>query len=123
VKVVVITGSRYWTRPGPITDAIQGADLVIHGCARGADELAGLAAQSEQLDELVFRAHWHDGGKAAGPARNERMALCAQKLRSQGHAVHCCAFPLEDSRGTWDCVRRMREHEVPVTVFGESEVR
>jgi len=123
MRVVVITGSRYWTHQRPIQDAVQGADLVMHGCARGADQIAGMAAQYLQIDELVFRARWKPDGKAAGPRRNERMAAWAAHLRDGGHDVRCYAFPLRESVGTVDCIARMRVHGILTTVFGESEGR
>ena len=131
MRVVVITGSRKWSERWPIARVIQGthllrptpANLVIHGDAPGADAVAHAVALDVEIDVLTVPAHWRTLGKAAGPARNERLLHWAYALRGQGHDVRCYAFPLRGSRGTWDCVERMRKHDVPVTVYGESEVR
>lgn len=123
MRVVVITGSRDWRDAGAIYKAVQGADLVMHGGARGADGLAEAAAEYLQIDTLVMRAKWSGKGKSAGPERNERMARKARELIDAGHEVQCFAFPGPRSVGTWDCVRRMRTHGIRTTVYGESEVR
>lgn len=121
MRVVVVTGSRRWRLSDPIRNALLGAELVIHGGALGADMVAHNAAMELELDVLVLCARWRRLGKAAGPERNERMAVRAQELASAGHDVHCYAFPLSGSRGTWDCVRRMREQGIATTVYGSNE--
>jgi hypothetical protein len=132
MRVVVITGSRKWSDRWPIARVIGGthltrhtaANLVIHGGAKGADAIAHAVALDYEIEVLTVPARWNAIGKdKAGPARNERMLRWAFMLASQGHDVHCYAFPLSGSRGTWDCVQRMRKHGVPTTVHGESEVR
>jgi hypothetical protein len=130
MRVVVITGSREWSDRWPIARVIASgrphefANLVIHGGAKGADAIAHSVALDHEIEVLTVPARWKAIGKShAGPARNERMLRWAFMLASQGHDVHCYAFPLSGSRGTWDCVERMRKHEIPTTVHGESEVR
>ena len=123
MRVVIITGSRHWARQPPIAAAIAAADMVMHGGARGADEVADRVARSLSLDRLVMPAHWADAGAAAGPQRNERMAARAAALAAEGHEVQCFAFPLPDSVGTWDCVERMRKHGIPVTVYRHEQWR
>ncbi|HEV7717192.1 MAG TPA: hypothetical protein VGO53_16460 [Steroidobacteraceae bacterium] len=126
MRVVVITGSREWTERLPISIVVALADLVIHGGARGADTLAERAAAQLQIDTLTLRAKWT---KAANPAkvdkwagfeRNERMAKHAAELSAMGDDVQCFAFPLGESRGTRDCIARMRKHGVKTTVYGEA---
>lgn len=53
---------------------------VIHGAARGADELAHAAATSRGLDIEQFPADWQTLGKAAGPERNRRMLASGADL-------------------------------------------
>lgn len=48
-------------------------DVVIHGDAPGADQLAGQWARSHGITELKFPADWNKHGKAAGPIRNSIM--------------------------------------------------
>lgn len=126
MRVVVITGSREWTERVPIQSALLGADLVIHGGARGADKLAERAAEHLQIDTLTLRAKWTKTAspakvdKWAGFERNERMAKHAAELSAMGDDVQCFAFPLWKSPGTRDCIARMRRHGVKTTVYGEA---
>lgn len=46
---------------------------VIHGCARGADTLAGWWARARRLPVHAFPADWERYGKAAGMIRNRAM--------------------------------------------------
>lgn len=47
--------------------------VLIEGCARGADQLAGLWADARGIRHLKFPADWHGLGRKAGPIRNEQM--------------------------------------------------
>jgi hypothetical protein len=89
--------------------------VVIHGGAKGADEMAGWWAGNDDIEVQVFPADWGKDGKAAGPIRNARMAL----LLDPGDRVF--AFldkPLKESRGTADMVRRAEARPgVSVIVF------
>lgn len=91
-------------------------ESVIHGGAKGADEMAGWWAGSNDIEERVFPADWNKDGKAAGPIRNARMAL----LLDPGDRVFAFVDkPLGQSRGTADMVRRAEaRQEVSVIVFG-----
>lgn len=119
MRVVVITGSRNWTDRKAIQAALEGADLLIHGGARGADLLAQDVALGASMDVLLVPANWKQYGKSAGMARNSRIAMWASRLRNQGYDVVCYAFPMPDSRGTWDCVEKVRAFGIPTTVHGE----
>lgn len=130
MRVVVITGSREWTDRGPIARVIRGlhlsqpveANLVIHGGCSGADAIAHDVARGLETEVLTVPARWKAiGRRYAGPARNERMLRWAYMLACQGHDVECFAFPLPGSRGTCDCVRRMRAHGIRTTVYGSEE--
>ena len=48
--------------------------LVVHGGASGADTGGAAWAQNRGLSVQVFAADWKALGRAAGPARNRRMA-------------------------------------------------
>lgn len=56
-----------------------------------------------------FPANWKELGKRAGPVRNQRMVDAGADV--------CLAFPTVESRGTWDCVRRVEAAGIPVKVF------
>lgn len=61
-------------------------DLVIHGGASGADNIAGRWAFLAGIREYVFGADWATHGKAAGPIRN-------QKMLDEGKPNLVVAFP------------------------------
>lgn len=73
---VIVCGSRSWTDRGRIQERLaqlpRGA-VVVHGCARGADRLAGDAAHTLGLTVEEHPAHWSQG-RFAGIVRNEKMA-------------------------------------------------
>lgn len=73
---VLITGSRNWTDREVIKYHL--ADLpadttVIHGAARGADQLADSVARELGFEVIAVPADWTLHGRAAGPIRNQRM--------------------------------------------------
>jgi len=73
---------------------------LIHGGARGADQLAGRWARSGVLgasNVQVFEADWNKYGASAGPVRN-------QKMLDEGQPALVVAFP--GGAGTRDMVGR-----------------
>lgn len=139
VRRVLITGSRDWTNRRTVwlalhveTQDLRSGDalVVVHGeCPTGADRLAKRwveVAQQHEADhhaaQLACHVHeeshpadWESYGKAAGHIRNGWMV-------DQGADV-CLAFPLPQSKGTFDCMRKAKKGGIPVKVFtpfGES---
>lgn len=86
-----------------------GMDLLIHGAARGADSLAGAAANTLGVPVAEYPANWARDGLSAGPRRNELM------LRQRPDMV--LWFP--GGNGTAHMVRIARREGVP-TVAGAS---
>ena len=75
---------------------------IVHGAARGADELAGVAARSLGFLISSYPADWKGLGRRAGVVRNQRML-------DEEDVSLVLAFPkgdLPDSKGTADMVRR-----------------
>ena len=73
---VLVCGSRDWTDQEAIVNriALLPSDaVVVHGGARGADRIAGAAAEILGHEVKVFRADWNKYGKAAGILRNLQM--------------------------------------------------
>jgi hypothetical protein len=64
-------------------------------------------------------ALWRTQGAPAGPIRNGILVEICRGLRGGGRIVHCHAFPLEDSVGTYDCLRLAREAGFPYRVHGD----
>lgn len=110
-------GSRDWTDDHPIEAVIEGiaynwSDVhIIHGNARGADQLAREIAAVAEHDPIVesFPAHWHTYGRAAGPIRNQRMLDAGADL-----VVAFSDIPI--TKGTQDMVDRAKKAGVPVWV-------
>lgn len=92
---------QYHAKHGPI-------EVVIHGCARGADLLAKEWAHARGIAELPFLPDWKGRGKAAGPIRNQQML-------DEGRPTVVIAFP--GGNGTADMVRRAREAGITTHVL------
>lgn len=54
--------------------------LIVSGGASGADRLGEQLAKKHRLAVKVFPADWKQHGKAAGPIRNQEMAIFADGL-------------------------------------------
>jgi len=77
---VIICGSRDWTDEALIDLFIEGLHeihgqflTIVHGAARGADEIAGRLAEARGIPTEAFPADWTNLGKAAGHIRNKQM--------------------------------------------------
>jgi hypothetical protein len=76
---VIFCGSRNWRSWHPILNAMlelatEHPDMVvIHGGARGADEMVDNYAHKLGLTVEAFPADWQGRGRAAGPIRNRQM--------------------------------------------------
>lgn len=77
---------------------------IIHGNAKGADELADEWAAGK-VETLTFTPLWKEHGNAAGPLRN-------QKMLEEGKPDLVVAFP--GKRGTADMVRRAKRAGIPL---------
>ncbi len=121
---ILVCGSRTWTDGGRIAENLlrlvvnQSVPLctVIHGGARGADMLAGVAALKLGLDMRVFPADWKRYGRAAGAIRNQQML-------DEGKPDIVLAFWDGKSRGTMDMVNRARKAHVEVRLVTEEPTR
>jgi hypothetical protein len=96
MRVLVTGGRRYADQVAVFTvldrlDERVGIDAVIHGAARGADELAGMWARAHNVPEAARAADWDKYGDKAGSIRNHLML----KEEKPGVVV---AFP--GNRGT-----------------------
>lgn len=137
MRIAVITGSRRWTDPHPIADALLGADGLIVGDATGADQLALMLALESDVIPYVYCASpkradqlramkraigvtlvcdWRVLRGKAGSTRNAAMVARAQQERHAGVHVTCHAFPLVQSVGTWDCVRQLEDAGFTVAI-------
>lgn len=90
-QVMSEASSEFGSKDDPVT--------VIHGGARGADDLAGQWAELNDLAVEVYPANWKADGKAAGPIRNSRML-------TDGKPDLVIAFP--GGRGTADMISKAK---------------
>ena len=91
-----------------LLDAQHGPfEVIIHGCATGADQEGRNWATGMGRKELPFRPDWNAHGRAAGPMRNQRML-------DAGRPDLVIAFP--GGRGTADMLRRADAAGVPTVV-------
>lgn len=111
---VMVTGSRDW--PSDHASIIDhalveyGADVVIHGEATGADTWAKKWAMRNGFVALGIPADWdYYPRDVAGPLRNGWL------LDERPDVV--LAFPMDDSRGTWNAVKQAKERDIPVVVY------
>ncbi len=116
---VIVTGSRVWPSAQVICKALMDLDvqLVIHGNARGADQMAHQWAVANERDFHGFSAKWRAGFPTggtqyhpqAGHVRNGRM------LDAYPNTL-VLAFPYGRAAGTRNCIYQAldRGHEVRV---------
>jgi hypothetical protein len=128
MKVVLVTGSREcsgvrWPSFVENTIAAEVPDIVIHGEAKGVDEIAACGNLRCLSQRWGVPADWDKHGKGAGPRRNQSIVDIAVALKRWGAEVIVLAFPGPSSRGTWDCVRRAEKAGLTVNVhkIGEQE--
>lgn len=119
---VLVCGPRIWVEQKPILDVLKlfpPDTLVVHGGARGADNITGFVAES--LLGLQVRAypvnHNLDGPwPAAGARRNLRMLASENPHEGDGSYVDLAlAFTLteEFSKGTGHMAKTLALGEVP----------
>lgn len=80
-------------------------ERVIHGAAKGADQMADAWAKRHALDVRAYRANWDEHRLAAGPIRNQLML-------DEGKPQFVVAFP--GGVGTADMVRRAKAAGIDV---------
>lgn len=93
-------------------------DVIIEGEARGADTLARMWAEQNNVTVEAYPADWKHYGKAAGPIRNKQML-------DEGNPDWVYAFPsgrLSESRGTRNMVEQAYRRGFPITTIGINDV-
>ena len=125
MKAIIVTGSRHlkdrervWNVLSALDHGVR-IDVLIHGDADGADYQAGRWAQwsCANVAEIPMPAQWDKHGPfGAGPRRNAEMLQVLIALKVCGYDIEVHAFPLPDSKGTWNMVRQARAQNVPVVV-------
>ncbi|ATN92191.1 hypothetical protein SEA_TIPSYTHETREX_62 [Mycobacterium phage TipsytheTRex] len=123
MRRVLITGSRVWKDRTTIWEALAtelrrspNGLIVVHGGARGADDIAdrwawGMKQEGWNVLPELHRADWDRYGKRAGILRNIEMVKAGADI--------CLAFPLGVSRGTRHCMAAAEKASIPVINFGD----
>lgn len=113
---VLVCGSRDWGDPGIIRECLESIAIqhdgnvhVIHGAARGADQMGAAAARSLGLSEEPFPADWRGKGKRAGILRNLQMLDC--------EPAAVLAFQRNGSTGTQHTIDEARRRGIAVEVY------
>lgn len=85
---------------------------IVHGGAKGADDLADQWAVANWCPVEEYKADWDTHKKAAGPIRNAKMLK-----ESKPDLV--VAFPTKASKGTWHMVKIAKAAGVETIVIGD----
>ena len=111
---ILVCGSRDWNDYPTLVREVEkhNPTKIIHGDAPGADQLAWDVARQLELPCRAYPAQWTKYGRSAGPKRNQHML-------DEEKPDLVLAFPLPQSKGTWDMVRRARKQGFKVIVHGE----
>lgn len=120
---VLVCGDRHYTDEARVHEAlsaldrIDGIDVIIEGCASGADSFGASWARQAGKPLRHFPPEWSKYGRAAGPKRNHDMLV-------EGRPDLILAFHdnLAESRGTADMVRQARRVHLPVRVYSRDGV-
>lgn len=131
---LLVTGSRSWTDPRLISEALHratGGDVstvtLVHGaCPDGADAMVDALARRLHMDIDAYPARWTDpcvpGCKPGHRRRGKRGEFCPTAGHRRNQAMVdsgpdlCLAFMRDNSAGTHDCVLRAVRAGVPVTL-------
>ena len=116
--VVIVTGSRNWADESAIERRLRRypkGTILIHGDARGADTIAARVGRKMGFQVLAI-PYFGDLKKLGGHERNTLLVNLGVTFRTSKYRVSVEAFPMPDSRGTWDCVEQARERDLPVFI-------
>lgn len=118
MKRILVTGSRDWddwpTMAAALVAQVDGGEVVIvHGGARGADQMAGEWARKYGLEEEVFPAQWNTHGKRAGFVRNAEMVATAPDV--------CLAFIKNQSKGATMTADLAESAAIPTVRYTDDE--
>jgi hypothetical protein len=108
---VLVCGGRDYQNKSRVDQVLQqvGAEqpitTIIHGAARGADQLGEAWGLRRGIRLEAYPADWSRFGLSAGPRRN-------QEMLTKGQPDLVVAFP--GGRGTADMVRRSRRAGIRV---------
>ena len=111
---LLICGDRNWSDGFSIREILEKfrPDVVIEGCANGADKLAGIAGEELGIEVLRFPADWQKYGRSAGPIRNSQMLK-----EGNPDVVVGFHYKIEESKGTRDMLTRAKKAGKATFIF------
>lgn len=112
---LIIAGSRCFDNPQLFSKTMQDfvefhgvpSEIVSGGCPSGADYYGERWAESHCVPIKLFPANWNKNGKAAGPIRNQEMAVYADRA---------IIFWDGNSTGSKSMISQMKLVDKPYTV-------
>jgi len=117
--IYLITGSRNPSKNlvkilnDALADLDLNKDVIVEGGAKGIDNLAWIQWHKNKGGQIIrVPACWGIFGKGAGPIRN-RLILDKIKIDT------VLAFPMPDSKGTFDCINYAKKCNINVITFKE----
>ena len=126
---LLVTGDRDWADEKTMYGALLAFDnnrdwidevtkqqvTLVHGAARGADQMAErLAFMHFGWEVDPFEAEWEKYGKGAGAIRNQEMLDSGVDFALAFHAN------LKRSKGTLDMIERLLRANVPLELYPKS---
>jgi len=115
---VIICGSRDFNDYKYMEKCIERSGFniteIVSGAAKGADSLGERYAKEHDIKLTRFPADWNSLGKKAGPIRNQQMI---DYVYPDGGLI---AFPINESIGTRDSIRRAENKGLHVRVYEKS---
>jgi len=114
---ILICGDRNYTNWLKIKDYLDTLDsdtIIIHGCATGADSLAGNLSSGRGWEIMRFPAEWDKHGRASGPIRNP--SDLNQQMIDEGKPDLVVYFhdDIKNSKGTKDMITRATKNNIHV---------
>jgi hypothetical protein len=108
---VLITGSQTWPDEAEVKRvldeawAFTGPFVLVHGAARGVDQMAEIHQAARFRPTEAHPAEWDRYGKRAGYVRNAKMVALGADI--------CLAFIHNESRGATMCANLAEEAGIP----------
>lgn len=119
---ILICGDRNWNKKDEteklLRYVLKPGDVVIHGAARGADQMAARIAKSMGLKVVPYPADWTKYRRGAGPIRNSEMLT-----KGKPEMVLALHADLENSKGTKDMTQKAMAAGVDTFLFDGEVVR
>lgn len=121
---ILVTGSRQWVDAGLVSftlgwvlggfqaRGVREHPVLVHGAARGADQLAAQIWTTYGLPDEPHPADWDAHGRRAGFLRNAEMVALGADL--------CLAFIKDESPGATMCARLAKEAGIRTLVYRDN---